>query len=64
MVNADGGTRTLTPSRAVDFESTASAIPPHPLIVRNLDNFIIINFIIQARILIFFVSEGMYLKYS
>lgn len=28
--NADRGTRTLTPSRVADFESAASAIPPHP----------------------------------
>lgn len=30
LINADRGTRTLTPSRVADFESAASAIPPHP----------------------------------
>ena len=28
--NADGGTRTRTMSPSADFESAASAIPPHP----------------------------------
>ena len=30
--NADGGTRTHTKSPPKDFESFASAIPPHPQI--------------------------------
>ena len=43
---ADRGTRTLTPSRAADFESAASAIPPHPL--SDVDNSITIDFVFQV----------------
>ena len=36
LCNADRGTRTLTKSPPADFESAASAIPPHPHLTQDI----------------------------
>ena len=47
LPNADRGTRTLTSVSPADFESAASAIPPHPHF-DDEDYSNIINFIFQV----------------
>ena len=47
--NADRGIRTLTGISPADFESAASAIPPHPHLYNEI-NFIIMENVMQVGI--------------
>ena len=56
LPGADRGTRTLTKSPPADFESAASAIPPHPQVFINICYYTNYNSKCQSFLEIFFTS--------